>query len=205
MVRKREKLQAYFAGIFDGEGSVGVYNTSGAWRLALGIHMQEPLPIGLLWREYPESTLKEWVLPNGKSRFQFNLYGTSARRFLEEIKPYSIVKHEQVVLALAFLNHQSRYQANKRRFGLPHGAYPADYHTRCDNLAQKLKDEKKPIGVNSVETWVEKSRQYRSKLDEAASDVILIRERLEGVETRHSESVEATSAPEKDIVPTTSM
>jgi len=196
MTRKREKLQAYFAGLFDGEGTVGVYFTGGVWRLSVGIHMIVPLPIGLLFQEYPEATFKKI-----DGAYRLNLYGETARRFLEEMKPYVVYKHEQIKLALSFLNYSSRYRADRRRKKLPMNApYPAHFHRRAQQIADKMKEQKGTLGVNSVELWPSKSRQYRAKQDEAESDVKKIREHLEGVETRHSESVEATSAPEKDIV-----
>lgn len=196
MTRKREKLQAYFAGLFDGEGTIGVYLTGGAWRLSVGIHMIVPLPIGLIFSEYPEGTFKKI---NGA--YRFNLYGENARRFLEEIKPYVVYKHEQVKLALSFLNYTSRFRADRRRKNLPMNApYPAHFHHRAESISQKMKELKGSMEVNSVELWTTKSRQYRAKLSEAESDILKIREHLEGVETRHSESIEATSSSEKDIV-----
>lgn len=197
MTRKRECLQAYFAGLFDGEGTVGVYNTDGHWRLSVGIHQIEPLSIGLLWTEYSEATFK-WT---ADKRFQFNLYGDNARRFLEDLKPYLILKSDQVKLALAFLNYKSRLQAERRRTGnRPNAPYTVREHSRFQWFSDRLKDAKRSIGVNSVNTWPDKSREYRSKRDEAESDVKQIREHLEGVETRLSESNKARSAPEKDIV-----
>ena len=195
MNRKREKLQAYFAGIFDGEGSVGIYNKGGR-RLTLHVTMSEPLGILLLHREYPEATFYT-KLPKGAKKYQyvFELQGFKAHDFLKDIKPYTIIKHEQISVALSYLVHRRREKAKA-------------YHhrsdcTHCIWFENTMKALKIPDnGVNSVNLWTEMSREYRSKLAEVKDDIEFMLKRLEGVETKHRAlpPVEARSAPEKDIV-----
>lgn len=163
MTRKRESLQAYFAGIFDGEGTVGIYNfdSNKSWKATLAIQMNEPLAVALLYREYPEGVFSR----TKAGAFRFVLNGQKGYNFLREIKPYSIVKHEQVKVALAFLTAQRRWRAKDLTRD--------EYIARAEHLSATIKVLKDTHDnwVNSVNLWPEMSREYRSKRVEAEDDV----------------------------------
>ena len=55
--RKRTALQAYFAGVFDGEGHVGIQWNGSTYGFRVAIQMDDPQAVLLLWREYPEDAL----------------------------------------------------------------------------------------------------------------------------------------------------
>lgn len=216
MTRKREKLQAYFAGLFDGEGVVGLYwmnngRGGGSWSLRVAVNMIDPRSIGLLHREYPEAKFycKEYDKhknPTYKPYYVWSLHGRNAERFLSEVKPYVILKQDQVKLALTFLAHQGREAARARRDGNTgrYFRYSEAWHKRTQQLAEKLKQAKLiPSGVNSVNSLLRHElREYRSEPEDVEQDVKHILSLLESVET----SVEAStanktnSAPEKEIV-----
>lgn len=206
MHRKRENLQSYFAGIFDGEGTVGLYQMGDRqWSLRVAINMTDPRAVGLIWAEYPEGKLYSYEYknrPNTKPYYKFGIHGTKATTFLKEIEPYVILKHDQVKLGLSFLAHQSRYYSQKRKDGFSrYVSYPDEYYKRTLSIANKMKQAKQFIGVNSVNLLAKHGlREYRATLDEVERDVVTIREHLESVETRLSESNKAISVPEKDIV-----
>lgn len=207
MNRKRECLQAYFGGLFDGEGSVGVYLQKSKVitgranpRLTLHVTMCEFAPISLLHTEYPEATFYVKV-PSGyhKVQYVFELQGNQAYKFLNEIKPYVIAKHEQVKLALTFL---SEYRRASEKYGRQNK--PESYYRRCDTIIEKLKALKIPAqGVNSVNALLEhQMREYRAEREDVEADIVYGTKLLEGVETklRTLQSNKAISSPEKDIV-----
>lgn len=207
MNAKRAALQGYFAGIFDGEGSVGIYkfNSNGKYfhyNIKVTVNMQDIHAVGLLWREYPEGRL---YCTKARDAYIFELYGSNCYKFLKEIKPFTLIKYEQVKIGLSFLAHMRRNQRKRKGFG-KEGNFIANseaYNRRCDKLVQMCKNKKHRIdkGVNSVNTLLNNEmREYRAKRSEVELDVKLIREHFESVETRLSENNKITSAPEKDIV-----
>ncbi len=207
MTRKREKLQAYFAGLFDGEGTVGLYEMgAGQWSLRVAISMTDPRPVGLLYREYPEGKFYSKSYknrPETRPYYVFGLHGTHTERFLREIEPYVILKQDQIKLGRSFLAHQSRFYAAKRRDGFSrYVRYPEEYYTRTKSIAEKMKKAKLGItAVNSVKLLLKHElRQYRAEQEDVNNDVTFLLQALEGVETRHRETVEAISSAEKDIV-----
>lgn len=199
MNRKRECLQAYFAGIFDGEGTIGIYNTKRQpefYVLKIAIKMSDLHAVSLMWREYPEGSL--FCIKNGF--YVFQLHGNKAYRFLKEMKPYCIIKHEQVKIGLSFLVNYRKNQVYKNH---KYEKNIDSYRIRCRKLSDLMKEKKniKYKGVNSVNTLLtHEMREYRSERDEVELDIRIIREHLEGVQTKLSESNKIISAPEKDIV-----
>jgi len=202
--RKRSQLQAYFAGLFDGEGFVGP-NGPDRNSISVVIGMCDPRAVGLIWREYPEARLYlRPAKPGTKLMYvaRFNYY--NAYNFLRDIRPFSLVKREQINVALAFLAHRRRDHLAGKHLDSIGRRNGFNCNGRCDALLQKLYALKKsdPKGVNSVNLY--ELREYRAKPEEVALDVEIIstklRELLEGVETRVSESNKPISAPEKEIV-----
>lgn len=235
--RRRKQLQAYFAGIVDGEGSIGVYlnrqpNERAYYYVKVQVKMTTPEIPGLLWREYPEGLLELHPTRGNAERhadsWDFILNGQNAARFLQEIKPFVILKQQQVRLALTFLAHQQRYVRIAGQCGGEHTALvdrDAAYVHRAEIIHAKMKvlNQRGPRGVNSVNLQAHGMREYRAKQEVVAEDERVInlrlqrahegfktrgsntrrrKELLEGVETRHSGQprVEATSAPEEEIV-----
>lgn len=200
LTRKREKLQAYFAGLFDGEGCVHINRQLRAVDAERGwnptytayvtVSMSDPAPLGLLQREYGGTlrTVNHFtgnVRKDGTPRKQmycWTVAASDARRFLEEIKEYVIVKHEEVKVALSFDAHVSRYRAQR---GFNFSSKPLSYFQRSEELYQKCSQLKRiSKGVNSVDALMGHGlRQYRSKPEHVEADVLHIRSVLEGVET----------------------
>lgn len=207
MNSKRSTLQGYIAGIFDGEGSVGIYKIKTdkegqyfRYTVKIMVCMRDPLAVSLLWREYPEGRLYK----DRNDMFVFHLWDNNCYRFLKEIQPFSIVKHEQVKIALSYLAHYRRNRAkrssNKESNFAPNGNR---YNRRCDKLVEMCKEAKDRAnkGVNSVNALLgHELREYRAKRDDVEADVKAILQQLEGVETRLSESNKTTSAPEQELV-----
>lgn len=214
MNRKRSQLQAYFAGIFDGEGHVGIRETSsdgGKYKTHVAvavIAMNDPQAVMLMAREYPEGLVYQ-ATTGGKSAWRIYFSQHKAYQFLLEILPFLLVKHEQVKVALSFLAHKRRDHAQGWQKGQPRGTKMPDCD-RCRRAAATLLAIRSEVkGMNSVNALLEhEMREYRAKPEEVASDVewmtTRMRELQEGVETRLSESNKTISVPEKDIVHPTS-
>lgn len=187
MTRKQGQLTAYFAGLFDGEGSVGIYRMGGTYKLSAIVNMDNPTAVALLKREFPEAVFSKRRRDVGHDyyRVAFNHY--KAYEFLKVIEPFVLVKRSQVKLGLAFLAHRRRERVKSRVHKNP--------CSRCESLTAKIKNLKQVKSVNLHDL-----REYRAKPEEVEADKRLIRELLEGVETRLSESNKAVSACEKDIV-----
>lgn len=199
--RKRTQLLAYLAGVFDGEGTVGAYRIreGGDYSLKVAVAMTEPAAIALLLNEFPTGKLsvrQKKTYPNAKPQVVVTFNGLQSYDFLTAIKPYVIIKWEQVKLALSFQVHK------RRTFDQWHN--PCAY---CARTAARLQALKIP-DLNAVKT-VELLRrhglrQYRAKREDVEQDCASILKNFrERVETRLSPSMDnkAISAAEQDIVP----
>lgn len=206
MNRKRSQLQAYFAGLFDGEGCIGM-NGSDKNGLSVVIGMTDPWGIFLIHREYPESNV--YLRPNKENGWRpcyiirFNNH--KAYNFLRDIEPFSIVKRDQVKVALAYLAHRRREHYFGRVFN-GKGCVGVDCGGRCDRLLTLLSNLKRVTykGVNSVNLG--ELREYRAKPEDVEADkeflLTCLHSLWEGVETSGEASTanKPVSAPEKDIV-----
>jgi hypothetical protein len=220
--RKRTTLQAYFAGIFDGEGCVSVpHRYNGTYKLQASIKMDDPQAALMVWREYPEACLsrrtryfkdKQGNITGGKPYFDLTLTHYKAERFLQDLLPFSLIKHEQIKVGLSFIAHRRRDHANHKGF---------DCQGRCKRYADIMAALKHdPKGVNSVNALLDHGmREYRAKLEEVEQDLHIllakyqemlnderfdIRNLREGVETSGEDTTsnKPISAPEKEIVHT---
>lgn len=194
MTRKREKMQAYFAGIIDGEGTICITRQVGKvskngdrWNptyvASVSVTMCDPRAVGLLFREYPEGYFAETgVTSTGRPKWEFRLTQNAAYQFLVDIKPYLIIKHEQSKVALSFLVYTRKMRATP---GWNASEKPMSYWHRLEDLYQKCRALNGATkGVNSVNLLLDhEMRQYRSKRDDVEQDVRTILGRLEGVET----------------------
>lgn len=210
MNRKRSQLQAYFAGIFDGEGHVGIRETSsdgGKYKTHVAtvvIAMNDPQAVMLIAREYPEGLIYQ-ASTGGKPAWRIYFSQHKAYRFLLEILPFLLVKHEQVKVTLSFLAHKRRDHVQGWQKGQARGTkmIPCERCQRAAATLLAIRAEGK--GVNSVNALLtHEMREYRAKPEEVAADVTWMASRMrelqERVETRLSESNKAISAPEKEIV-----
>jgi hypothetical protein len=209
MNRKRSQLQAYFAGLFDGEGCIGM-NGANKSGIAVIVGMTDPQAVGLIAKEYPEACvyLRPYVGTTNAPCYLVRINYHKAYNFLRDIEPFVIVKRDQVKVALAYLAHRRRDHFAGRTFGADGkpGCSGFDCAGRCERLIQRLTELKRVDykGVNSVNLG--ELREYRAKPEDVEADqkfiVDMISSLWEGVETRDRllQAVEPISAPEKDIV-----
>lgn len=185
--RKDTQLLAYFAGLVDGEGSVGAYWRNTTYSLALSVNNQFFYPLGLIHKEFPGGRL----YLGHRDVWQLRYGHYNAQPLLEAILPYTIIKHEQIKVGIAFLNHRRRDHRGQQR------SRSAECG-RCCRYSEKLKALKHCQGMNSVNPM----REYRAKPEDVEADAHYVRSLLEGVETSAEPSTgnKANSVPEKEIV-----
>lgn len=199
MNRKRSQLQAYFAGIFDGEGHVSIHNSGSTYVSRMVVSQDDPQAVLLMAREYPEAVSQYRIHSTGKPYWVVAWNHYKGYQFLEDMLPFLLIKQEQAKVALSFLAHRRRDHGRKGSKGL----YPC---LRCERFAALVKEIRaRDKGLKTVNALLDhEMREYRAKPEEVADDVRIMsarmRELQEGVETRLSESNKTMSDPEQEIV-----
>src|SRR5262245_2447877 len=163
--RKRGQLQAYFAGIIDGEGTIQVARAGNTYSSRVRVNMDDPEAIALLYREYPEGRIYKRSR-NGRGRDYYSWVVThfKAERFLKDIEPFRVIKRDQAKTMLAFLAHRRR--DHRPIYHGKYGRKSADCGGRCDRFEERCRLQKQPDrnGVNSVNALLEHGlREYRAK------------------------------------------
>ena len=104
--RPNELLESYFAGLFDGEGCVGVYkckrNKYTRYDLKVYVKMTNLTPIRLLRSFYGGSITIPKITGNRKKTFCWQASNLLAARFLKSILRFLRVKDSLAALALNF-------------------------------------------------------------------------------------------------------
>ena len=98
----------YAAGLFDGEGTIGVYwmgSPSKTLSLSIRILMQTPAPLFAFKLKYQGSVLENKIQKNQEfNTWTWYLYKAELQKaFLTDVLPYLLVKQAQVEYALLFL------------------------------------------------------------------------------------------------------
>lgn len=195
--RKSGQLRAYFAGIVDGEGYIGIQTDGRSFTGRLSVQMDDPQALTMMLREYPEGTLNFRRHPvTGKGYWVALWNHYQATRILEELQPYMLIKHEQCKLVRSFLVHRRRTHGQ-------HNGY--DCKGKCARMLQRCKELKRETkGVKTVN--LHEMREYRAKSTDVDADISWINEmmasRWKGVETSGEASTanKPISAPEQEIV-----
>ncbi len=132
-----EKLIAYFAGLFDGEGCVQLrkpYQTSNCIMFECSICMTDRAPLKLLHDHFGGCLLERKMRPNTNFiQYEWKVRSRLALNFAKLISPFSIVKKAQLDLGIYF---QENKVYNKRNL------LPFEIAER-EILAQQMKNLKK--------------------------------------------------------------
>lgn len=113
---------AYFAGFFDGEGSVGAYPKYGVYRASLtntdvrALRRARELWGGAILCQ-TAATRARMSHPSRRDTWRWELAGHSARDFLEAIRPFVKLKGDQIDTYLAMLDVLPRGRGVKRQPG----------------------------------------------------------------------------------------
>lgn len=103
---------AYFAGFFDGEGMVAIYPRK--YVAALANTDVRPLQRAQeIWGGYICSQNADTRPAAIRDLWRWQIYGHNARAFLEDIRPYVILKSEQIDVYLEALAVVPTYRGQK--------------------------------------------------------------------------------------------
>ena len=137
MVELSETDKAYIAGLFDGEGSVGYYFRKRAHSVVISLvntnfqvlpWLLDRIPVGTLYTRKRGTWKESWEISIRKV--------ADVVIFLSTIRPYLIIKADQVDLLLSHLSaEQEIYRANYRKL-------PDHIIARRFEIDQKLRELK---------------------------------------------------------------
>lgn len=111
---------AYAAGFFDGEGCVRIHNKTLCCKIAGAFR---PGLLDLFIPKWGGKISKPFCPKNPlhKQSITWDIYGTAAMKFLEDIRPYCIEKKEQIDLAIRYqkikIAECPRFYEKKHRSG----------------------------------------------------------------------------------------
>ena len=123
---------AYFAGFFDGEGSITSSGEKGyrRWVLRCSVGQVDPRPLLKLQKAFG-GQLRKVKKPPHQDQWHWTVCSQMAKGLLEALQPYLIVKREQAKVGLKLQGRMKHQGGNK---GLPDGEWKIR-----NALARKLK------------------------------------------------------------------
>lgn len=141
------EIRAYAAGLIDGEGCIGAYNTrpkmdrrAAYYQLTVRVTMKAAEPILFLHRHFVGAlTISRKKSGDGRAYSVWHARNRKAEAFLLEILPYLIEKRAQAELALEFAALRRRTRA-----GFKSGQrYPDNVLNIYDGYVKRLKAMKR--------------------------------------------------------------
>lgn len=110
MVKSRRQLLSYLAGLFDGEGYIGINkgrrDNGGypSYSIAVTVRITEELLARLFHFNFGGSIYyRKYENPNWSPIWSWTISGKNAEPFLQDILPYLLLKKPQAELALYFI------------------------------------------------------------------------------------------------------
>lgn len=146
-----KELNSYYAGFFDGEGSIGIYrNGRGAWHLRTQLTQNINKASASLLDEMQalfggNLSLMRGERYRGGRAYNWQLNGETAVRFLQDVLPYLRLKREQAFFAIRW--HRI---AQKQSRGPDGRMVRHDYQRPVDIWAAKLLKALKKSDLDSV-------------------------------------------------------
>lgn len=116
MINLIETQKAYIAGLFDGEGTIGFYlkKSIGYHRVSLAIYNSDLRVLEWLSTLIPDGKIyKNRTSPHPVYQWQLQKYST-IKDLLIAIKPYLIIKLDQVNLLLSFWDAEAKIRDSKK-------------------------------------------------------------------------------------------
>ncbi len=116
MAEITERHLAYFAGFFDGEGCVGMYTR----RYVVSLTNTDIRPILLakeLWGGTVYCQKKEGRRYARQDLWIWHIYGHKSKPFLEAIRPFTIIKKDQIDCYLSTMKHVPRFRGERYKEG----------------------------------------------------------------------------------------
>lgn len=142
-----ENLDVYFAGLFDGEGCVLINkskpkaNQNPCYTLHVVVAMVDRRPLDLLVKTYGVGTIYDahYGRLTLSPAFQMKAAANGAAKFLRAIRPYTIIKSDEIDIALAFQEHVLAHKARLETHHRAHGPEIIRYRENARNELKRLK------------------------------------------------------------------
>jgi len=129
---------AYFAGLFDGEGSCGIYSVGKRQsEFRISITNCDPRPLQAVLTLFGGRVRRREAQPNRASKrpiYEWYRHGQSSEEFLICIRPYTIIKSEQIdvyLTARTFLVGKGNKKAMRNDVGLLQAEHTLKALKRC--------------------------------------------------------------------------
>lgn len=117
--RKEIKL-AYFGGLMDGEGSIGIAKTRDRYQLYVKLGNTDKIMMDWIVREFGGKIRPDNYGNRNKVLYSWQIYGPRAYRLLGVIEDYVMVKRERLVLAREFYHEcVGKFPGSRRGDGRP--------------------------------------------------------------------------------------
>ena len=120
---------AYLAGFFDGEGSIGMYKRK-AWSLQVTVSQKDHAVLDVFFERFP---LGAWNYFENVTSLVW--YDWRTHELLRALVPYMITKKRQAVLALQFAEMQQRHVRGR--------AWTPEERAQIEQIANDIKQAKK--------------------------------------------------------------
>jgi hypothetical protein len=151
----------YIAGLFDGEGSIGIYNRKDRYngvclrtQLTQNKTKESFLILNFLKDKYGGNLSEQKTLSDGiKYNWQLNPKGVE--KFLKDIKPYLVLKNTQAQLALFWLKNRPKVKRDKRGKVLSFKGNEIEFTRKIVMAMKALKKEDIDIVMKNQEDLVE--------------------------------------------------
>jgi hypothetical protein len=146
---------AYLAGVIDSDGYITIQRTRKANKNRCAPNTYYCLKVGIAGTRTPPHELAVSVFggniseySNGRHRrqYQWSVTGPTARRVLEAIRPFLLVKREQAERGLAFQEMLERHIAAQRRTQKP------PYHITCEMQSEREAAWSAMVALNQCRT-----------------------------------------------------
>jgi hypothetical protein len=132
----------YIAGFFDGEGSIGIYRYHGGkfylrTQLSQNKSRKSELIFAELKRRFGGHYSEQRTLSGG-IKYNWQLHGIHAAKFLKKIWPYLLLKKQQAIIALVWQDGRPKPSRNSFGHFVP---YPRRAHDlKVSRQLKKLKE-----------------------------------------------------------------
>jgi len=113
-----ETSKSYFAGLFDGEGTIALYpnNTKNSYVFGLAVGLTNPMAANMLLLAFGGTVdFKEYKNPKWRPLYTWRVYGKRAETVSRCLLPYLKLKREELEIALKIRNYNHRAGAGQRR------------------------------------------------------------------------------------------
>lgn len=107
---------AWLAGLFEGEGHIGVKRSGSSFVLRCAVAMTDAEVVGMFQERWPASFVTRRSLGNARRQYRWEIYARKAETFLLEIQPFvrSSRVDEKVAAALEFQRQKLSSNASSR-------------------------------------------------------------------------------------------